>query len=137
MVTKTSLGNLTCAKFAINGEITENTGSSFEAIGIGAGETSTCKLGTKSITFTDVTATNIVSTVTGQGTANLTWEADLPNSIVCHFTGSALPFTYVSGSDVLTFNAADMVATPKACEPGLLNGDFTATIVAGLGLILD
>ena len=117
---KTSLGDLTCAKFNIGFTLTKNNGSEVTGVGSG-GSATTCKLGTKEITITDITLNHLSSSTGSKGTVNLTFVADLPNSIVCHFSATSAPFTFTSGASTVTFKEADFTATPAACEPGLFS----------------
>jgi hypothetical protein len=137
--TTTSLGTLTCAKVTLNGTVTENTGSSVKGVGTGAGTTTTCKIEGESINITDVTLAEIKSTVSGAGSASFSFQADLPVVGTCTYTGTNAPFTYVSGSSVITFNKATLTASPSACGTAALDGEFSfeTTENGGGAIILD
>jgi len=135
-VTKTSLGNLTCEKVTVTGEITQNEKTTVKGVGVGAGTSSKCFLGgTKAIEITDITLVEIhTSTVeeiekvkVGTGTINVTFKADLPNGVTCHFSSPNMPFSYNLGTtnDSIKITEGNLLGTPAACEPGLLSGDFT------------
>lgn len=139
-IMETSLGKLSCEQVTNTAEVTVNNGSTFKAIGKGVNTASTCFVGgTKAITVTDVTISEIHSATAGTGTISLTFEADLPGGItVCHFASPNLPFTYTSGTDSIKFTKADLKATPAACEPGTVSGDFTLeTDGTNTAVILD
>jgi len=137
--TLTSLGLLTCATVKVNGELTANSGGTVEGVGVGAGETSTCRLGKKEISITDITLTSLKSTGTSHtGTIGVTFEADLPE-LHCHFKSPAagLPFSYSAGGNTLTISEGNLEGTPEACEPGTLNGTFTISQTGGGAVVLD
>ena len=125
-VTKTSLGNLTCKLVTITAKVTANTKTTVDLSDAGTSTTSECFIGgTKPITFTNITITTIHATTTNKGTIDLHFETDLPNNVVCKFTATAMPFTWVSDTDVISIKEGDLVGTPAACEPGTVNADFT------------
>lgn len=135
-VLTTPLGNTTCAHVELTAEVTKNTGGTVEGIGVGTGVTKTCLLVSKVVVITDLTLRNFKSTSAGKGTVSITFEEDKPGGLVCHYEGTAVPFTYTSGSDSINFAKAALTATPVPCGPAALDADFTLTI-AGSPLIFD
>ena len=138
VTTETSLGKLSCGTIGLTGELTANTGSTVAGVGIGTGTSASCTLGgSKAITITDITLKSLHSATVGSGTINVTFVADLPNGVVCHFESPNVPFTYTSGGDVVKVSKGDLLGTPEACEPGLLTGEFTVETDGGGAIILD
>jgi len=137
VTTETSLGKLSCNTVTLTGELTNNSGSTVRGIGVGQGSASTCNVGGKSITITDITLGELHSATVGSGTINVTFVADLPNNVTCHFESPNMPFTYTSGGDVVKVVKGDLKGTPAACEPGLLSGEFTIETDGGGALVLD
>src|SRR5262245_60265869 len=85
-VTTTSQGNLTCELVTVTGKVTVNNGATVKGIGKGTSTGTTCFLGgTKPITITNITLNEIHSGTAGSGTINVTFVADLPNNVTCHF----------------------------------------------------
>ena len=124
-VMKTSLGNLTCKLVTVTGKVTTNTKTTVDVSDAGTSTTSECFLGTKPISITNLTLTTIHATTTNKGTIDLHFESDLPGGVLCKFTATAVPFTWVSETDVITIREGDLVGTPAACEPAILSADFT------------
>lgn len=127
---QTSFGLLSCKKITVTVKVTRNDGVAIHAEGAGVSTTTECFLGgTKKIEITNLNVSTFSSTVTGSGQVNFTFEADLPNSIVCHFETPAagITFTYPSSpaSDVITSAKQKLVAKPPVCQPAEFKGTFT------------
>jgi len=125
VVTETSLGKISCETVDITGELTHNTGSTVRGIGAGAASATVCNVGGKPVTITDITLVELHSSAVGKGTINVTFKADLPNNVTCHFSSANMPFTYTAGTDIIKVKEGDLLGTPAACEPGKLTGEFT------------
>lgn len=129
-ITKTSIGNLTCATVEISGEITANTGSTVAGVASGPASTATCFYkGTTPITIDDPTLLSLHSGTAGSGTVGLTFEATLP-SLTCHYSGTAVPFTYSSGGNSLNLKGA-LKASPAGCGTATIEGTYTVTSPSG------
>lgn len=139
MVTKTSLGTITCTEAEAFTVLTENSGSLLEAVGFGEGVTFGCKLGTTSIKITDFTMEELDTFLftSGKGTIALTFEADLPG-VTCHFDShlKPLPFTYKAGSNVLEVPSAEILGSPEACGVSTFSATFTLSQTAGGGAVV-
>jgi hypothetical protein len=134
-LTGSLLGDLSCEHVTLEGELTVNSGGTVEVAGIGEGTQSGCTRSGKPITFSDTTVTNIRSTMSGTGTASFVSTAMI-NTIVCHFTGVNVPFTYTSGSDTIVFSGARGVLS-TGCGAARLDGTFTLEREGGGTLIFD
>jgi hypothetical protein len=130
----TSLGAITCEEVIINTEVDENTGAEWGAHGIGKEIAAGCKVAGVPIEITDLTTEQFFSVgAGGSGRLILTFKADLPGGVVCHFQSPALgtPFTYVAGSDKITIPKQKLEAAPAACRPAEMSGDFTVETTVG------
>ena len=134
----TSLGKFSCPTWTWTMHVNANGGSTFQLLGTGQGTSANCTIGGKAATGTDFTLTLIHSATVGSGTMNLTFHFDAPSGITCHFASASVPFTYTAGGDVMKITNGDLVGTPAAaCEPGLLNAEFTIETDGGGAVILD
>lgn len=137
-ITDTSIGNITCATVTLPGAVTKNSSGTFTIEGKGQGTSSTCLLnGTTAVTTTDITLFIATSSTSGSGKASLTYAADLAG-VTCTYTASSTPFTYVSGSDTITFGSAStLTVKPAACGTATLTGNFTLETTSGGSVIID
>jgi len=136
-VTKTSIGELKCEKVVLNGEVTENSGTSVTGVGIGEGTTTTCTDNGAKISIVDVTLSDLHSSESEKGTATFSFKGELPVVGTCTYTGTGAPFTYVTNSDIIKFTEATLTASPKACGTAHLSGEFTLETTGGGEVILD
>lgn len=134
-ITKTSIGNLTCATVEVFGEVTKNEATLVEGKGLEGvpAETTTCFYkGTTPITIDDPTLLNLKTTELGKGTASLTFEATLPE-LTCHYSGTAVPFTYAATSDVIHLKGS-LKSNPVGCGTATIEGTFTLEGAGGAGV---
>lgn len=123
-VTKTSIGNLTCATVEVTAELTHNTTGTVAAEGSGPANTATCFFkGTTPITIDDATLLSLHSSESGKGTASLTFEATLPG-LTCHYSGAAVPFTYPATGDTIVLKGT-LKASPLGCGTASIEGTYT------------
>jgi len=133
----TSLGKISCNTFDITGELVSNIGSTVGAEGVGEGTAALCFLGgSKVVQTTDLTLEELHAGVEGKGIMSVSFSTDVGN-VTCHYQSPTLPFTYTSGGDVLKVTEGNLQGTPAACEPGLLNGQFTIETDGGGAVVLD
>lgn len=120
-----TLGALTCSLLNLNGQITKNDGSTVEAAGTTTTpEQSGCVNGTKSIIFTSIEITKLISTVSGSGTMSYVAKEDI-GTLACTFTGTSVPFTYTVGGSAIKFTeATGITSSPAACGTIKLTGEF-------------
>jgi hypothetical protein len=132
--TVTSLATLTCREVAVNGELSENTGTSVMVERHGEGTTSGCEALGASIRITDPTLITLTATPTLK-TVKLTFIADILGAS-CHFEGD-LTFSYTAGSSSIHISGTVTSATGGICpSTGTFSGDFAITIGA-TPVILD
>jgi hypothetical protein len=140
-VTVTPLGNLTCASVVVKATITKNSGGTAAAKAeAGASSSSTCFLGKNAISVTNITLKSLESTTSGVGKAVLSFEADLPGGLTCHFesAGAANNVSYTAGTSNLHL-AGGLVGSPEICgEEGevSISGDFALTAESS-AVVLD
>ena len=136
VVTTTSLGNLKCEKVTVNGKVTKNNGTEVEGTANGASTSSNCFFKTNPIAIKNITLNNIKSTTIGSGTASLSFEAEVkPGELNCKYSGSAVPFTYTSGTDSLLLSGG-LTASPAACGTASIKGNFTLETIEEKGPVL-
>jgi hypothetical protein len=135
--TSSTLGATTCKKLTLKLTLTKNDGTTVEGSGNNANPAQEgCVNGTKSVITTSFNVSNLTSTSPGSGTMSFVVTEDI-GTLECTYTGTKVPFTYVVGSDVITFNnAAGIVGTPAACGTAKLDATFTLEIGAA-PVILD
>jgi hypothetical protein len=127
--TSTTLGATTCKTLTVKFTLTKNNGTTAE----GAGESEApaqefCVNGTKPVIVTTFTVANVTMTTTGTGTMSFIATEDI-GELHCTFTGTKVPFTYVAGSDTITFtNAGGITSVPVICGTAKLDGSFTLEI---------
>lgn len=137
-VLTTSIGTIKCAKVTFPGELTENTGSSITIVGSGAGTATTCYDEDEPVNVTDLTLTDLKSTMSGSGAATFSVKADLPVVGTCTYVGTGAPFSYVVGAIKISFNKAPLTASPSACGSAKLDADFILERTSGANpVILD
>lgn len=90
-------GTVECGEEEVGAEVTVNNGSTVEAAGSGAG--TECSLAGKAVKKTDVTGWSMQA-ASGSGTLSITYVMDYWFG-QCHYEGTALPFTYTSGTNVI------------------------------------
>jgi hypothetical protein len=115
--------------------LTENSGTSVKMVGIGSGKSTTCTLGGKAATVSDITWTDLSWNKTGTGTVTLTWETGYGLG-TCHYEGTKIPFTYTVGGDSITLTNATASGMPFWCQ-GTLNGSITLRGVSGKAVVLN
>jgi hypothetical protein len=137
--TSSLLGNITCSTLNLNGSLTKNNGTTVEASGTTSAPTqSGCKNGEKTVTITSVEVTNLTTTTSGSGTWSYKMAVDI-GSLSCTYTGTKVPFTFTSGTNVMNFSSASgITGSPAGCGTTKLTGAF-ALEKAGTStsLILD
>lgn len=139
-VLATPLGNLTCAAVTINATVLENTGTSWKAsAAAGKSTAQTCHLGTNAFLITNIKL-NSLNVSAAAKVAILTFEADLPGNLTCHFesTAGGTAVTYSAGSSSLHL-AGGLVGSPEICgEEGEveIHGDFTLSTTSGGGAVI-
>jgi hypothetical protein len=137
-VTKTSLGSLTCEKVDVTAKVEENSGTKIKAGGVGEGSSTVCKLGTTGITITHIKLNSLASSTSTTGTANFSFEADLPG-LTCKYESKSgvTPVSWVLGSSSIHL-AGELTATPAACGTASFSGDFSleTTAAGGGGAVL-
>jgi hypothetical protein len=133
------LGTITCSTLNLKGEITLNDGTTVEGKGKNVEPTQAgCKNGEKAVTVTSVELENLKSTTTGSATVSFVAKVDIA-SLECTFTGTNVPGTFTSGSNVLSFSeatATGIKGAPAACGTSKLKGNF-ALESGSTALILD
>jgi hypothetical protein len=135
--TSSTLGTITCDEVTIYGKLSENTGTSVKMGTEGEGTTENCEDNGDEISFSDITVTNLAMTVVNKGTLSFDATAHLPGALECVFTGTNVPFTYVSTTPNITFNKSGGI---KAVPAGCGNITFDATFkleIGGTAVILD
>jgi hypothetical protein len=137
VLTSNLLGEIKCEKLNLLGTLEVNSltagieGKNTNAEGEKP-ETSNCKNGTKSVVVTNVTLTSLKSTVGGAATASFTAKVDVGTELVCNYTGTNVPGTYLNGGSTITFSGASgITATPPACGTNKLDGAFVLETSAG------
>jgi hypothetical protein len=135
--TSSLLGATTCKTVTLQLTLTKNDGSIVEASGNNVNPAQEgCINGTKKVITTSFNITNLKTTTSGAGTMSFVTTEDI-GELECTYTGTNVPFTYVVGSDVITFtNAAGIVGTPAPCGTAKLDATFTLEI-KGVAVILD
>ena len=137
LTTGTPFGTLTCNKVTLNGVLTVNSGTKVTG-NAGTGTTSECNVNNNPLTITNITVTHLESTVVGSGVASFTFVADLPGGITCDYTGTNVPFTYVTGTSHITFKEAAGINGPGFCAAPAIKFDGTFSIEIGsTPVILD
>ena len=136
VTTETSLGNLTCGSMSLTTELTSNTGTTVNERGIGEGSATTCSVGGKAVSVTDITLKEKHSATTGKGTLNLTFVVHFP-FVTCHFEVAVLPFIYNIATKIWKMIKGDLKGSPAACEPGFFTGEFEIETDGGGSVILD
>jgi hypothetical protein len=129
----TSIGTLECEEVVVHGEVTKNSGGSFEGVGKGAGETFNCSSEGEAITITDYTLLFFRGTGPSNGSMGVTFEADLPVVGTCHYQGT-VPAAYIAGTDVIHYFGT-ITASPAACGIAEVEG-LTTLERSGGGIIL-
>jgi hypothetical protein len=131
----TSIGNVRCAIVEFSAETTINNGSTVGVVGTSPFSTTKCSFkGGTPITIDDATLLSLHSSEAGKGTLGPTAEATLPE-LTCHYSGSAVPFTYTSGGNTLSITGS-LKASPAACGAAVASGAFTITSPGG-PVVLD
>jgi hypothetical protein len=126
-ITSNPLGNITCGKLNLTGSLTVNSGNVVEGSGVEEPEPfqEECANGTNKVKVTSVHVTKLRTSESEKGTASFTSVVDV-GELKCTFTGTNVPFTYVTNSDKLVFTkASGVVASPKGCGTVTLDGTFT------------
>ena len=138
LLTGTPFGTFTCKTVTLNGQLTVNTGTKVTG-NSGTGTCSGSELPSGwPLTITHITVTHLESTVVGSGKASFTFVADLPEGFVCDYTGTNVPFTYVSGSSHITFSNAAGITAGGFCGGPNMRFDGTFKIEIGsTAVILD
>jgi hypothetical protein len=134
-----SIGDIVCKDAPFVNSIEKNTALvGFETKQNASSEPTECFFkGTIATQPTSFNIEKLVSTAseTGKGTASLSMSFDLP-SLLCTYTATAVPFTYVVKSNQITFTKGALKASPAGCGTATLDADFTFTI-GGTAVILD
>ena len=140
--TETGIGLLTCKSVVLKGTVTKNEAVAGETLAEGAGSGeftgSECEVeGTKEpvekITLTNIKTGTKAGFTTGNGSASFSFQATLPVVGVCKFTGTNVPGTYSTTemTNKLTITKGSLSASPSACGPARLTGDFFLTKTTG------
>jgi hypothetical protein len=121
------LGTITCSTLNLNGEITKNSGGLVEGSGVNTSpEQSGCKTGEKAVTITSFEISKFLTSTSGKGTWSFAMKTDIA-SLGCIYTGTNVPFTYTSGTNVMQFAAATatgIVGSPASCGTTKFQGSF-------------
>ena len=129
-VTETALGELSCEVVSIKALLTHNSGGLVTAEQSGAGSTSGCLLeGEFPVTITNPTLKSLTAEGGATGTRKivLSFEADLPGSITCHFEGT-VSFSYVTGAS--SFHMGGTL-NGGVCGSATISGDYALSDAAG------
>jgi len=132
-----SLGVISCTTVGMTGELISNTGSTTTSIGVGLGFAGPCGVGPKSVKLTDITLKHVHCSIIGICTTNILFVVHLPAGVTCNYESPNMSATYTSGGDVIKVTNGDLKGTPAACEPGLLNGQFTIETDGGGSITFD
>jgi len=128
-LTSSSLGSIKCTTITLEGVLTVNdmtNGITGSNTGQPSPPTTDCTKGKNTVNVTNVTLTDLSSTVGGDALASFTAEVDIGASTQCTFTGTNVTGTYANGGDILTFAAApNITSLPVACGTAKLDGSFT------------
>ncbi len=135
MTYTTSYGLLKCGSVGFNEEVIKNNGTIVEAVERSQGSSANCSIGGHQFTQ-KAELKNLKLEGPNAGTANLVLDVQLPG-LSCHFEKVGAPVTYVSGGNVLRLTNVKMKGEPTACEPWIVNAEFSLTDAAnGSPLIL-
>jgi hypothetical protein len=133
--TDTSAGTLKCSHVSVAGKVTKNTGGESTATTSGEGTTSGCEFGTLPATITDATLLGLTLLSPTNGSASVTFVADI-GALKCHFAGT-VAVTYTAGGSVLHL-AGTLAGTGTGCPTsGAFMGDFALTTTAGAAVTVD
>lgn len=136
-LTTAAVGATGCTSLDLNLRLTANSGGTVEGEGSGEGTTSGCSsTGGKTLVFSDITLTKLKSTTSGSGTINFTAKALVGGSVSCTYTGTSVPFTYTTKTNILKFVKAGGI-TGGNCGSTTLDAEFTLATTAGGGLVFD
>lgn len=135
-VTQTGLGKLSCKEVVLLGKVTTNSGGTVEGVGTGEATGTTCNVEGTAVEVTNIVLSNIKSnatTGTGKGTASFSFKSTLPVVGACTFTGTNAPGTYstTTMTNILKIEKATLTASPSACGPANLSGEFALTLTEG------
>jgi hypothetical protein len=119
------LGTITCSILNLNGEITKNSGGVVEGSGANSSPTqSGCKNGEKAVTITSFEISKFFTSTAGSGTWTFKMVTDI-SSLSCTYTGTSVPFTYTTGTNVMNFSSASGVTgSPASCGTTKISGTF-------------
>jgi hypothetical protein len=131
------LGNHTCEVWTFSAEVTENSGTKIEGVGVGEGTSFGCRLGSSPVTVTRINLLKLSSTVAGHGAMTVSFTEDLPG-LTCSYESESggTPFIYVAGASSIHVSGT-LKATPAACGPETVSGDFALATKGGGSLIVD
>jgi tRNA(Ile2) C34 agmatinyltransferase TiaS len=94
--------------------------------------TTDCTNGTNTFNVTNVTLTDLKSTVGGVVNLSYIEEVDIGASTKCTFTGKEVEGTYANGGSVVTFTGGTgITGSPAACGTTKLDGAFTLEGISG------
>jgi hypothetical protein len=148
-LTSSTLGEINCESLTLKGAITKNDGTTVEGSGNNVSPTQAgCfnKEKSRPVTVTEVNLTSLVASEAAKagssrnGTVSFTATVDLPAGIVCKFTGTKVPGTYVSGANpaVLSFNKGAGITSTGGCGTATLDGSFKLSKTSGgSALVID
>ncbi len=124
-LTSTILGTIECNSLAITGTLTTNSGGTVTGTSGGLFTSANCTNKGNPVTVTKIEVTDLLSTVSGKGTASFTSTIDVAG-LNCVFTGTSIPFTYTVGGDIIKFEKAGTVdGSPAGCGNATLDAEFT------------
>src|SRR5215203_884733 len=124
----TSFGQ--CSEWTVQEQITKNDGTTVEGICAAAGTTRECS-GSYPFYTVEPRWNSFTSTTPGKGTVSMSYE--MVSVVHCRYSGAALPFTYILGSNEITFNNVKLDG--GLCGTQYFSGTFALTI-GGVPVIL-
>lgn len=135
-LTSSTLGEVSCASVVLEGKLSVNdmtNGFTASNTGQKAPPTMDCTNGSNTVIVTNVTLTDLKSTVGGEVLASFTAELDIgAGPTKCTYTGTNVKGTYTNGGSVLTFDdGTGITSSPPACGVAKLDGEFTLELTNG------
>jgi hypothetical protein len=135
VVYETTYGKISCAQIGLNEELVKNDGQVVSAIERSPGYSNACFVGGKAFNQ-ELKFTGLKFEGTGAGTVGLSFDIQYPWG-KCHLQNEATPVKYVPGSSAFSVTKAAMNATPAACAPFVVTGEFKLADSGGNPLILN
>jgi len=141
-VMTTGFGTIECKEVVLGGEVTVSESEGAEADGTGEGTATTCSSGGVSISLVAVKWPHFTIHFDHfllKADVSFTFKGILPLIGTYTFTGTDVPFTYVSGASpvVITFDKGPLSGSPSICAGSSVDGHFTLTEAPGGALRPD